>query len=233
MGCRPRRLSHVVPAYAAAVVVLVLLLGTGAQAATGGTFLLGRSNTAGGTSAVSSDGSAVTLRATNTGGGSAAAFAVRPGVAPFRVSSPVTVPRLSADRLDGLDSSAFEQVRTGRLSLDADGATQRQLLALPGYGALTVACSASPQQAELRLAPGGSGRLDVVTQRTVTSPDGLSSGVTATTLAGGGALLGVAAGAPAAGRFVVQLARSGAAVTTVTVSLTDDGDSCLALAQAL
>jgi hypothetical protein len=55
---------------------------------------------------------------TNTGGGSAGGFFVNAGVAPFSVNSNTKVANLNADRLDGLDSTAF--LTAGTKATDAD-----------------------------------------------------------------------------------------------------------------
>ena len=55
---------------------------------------------------------------TNTGGGTAAAFVANAGVAPFTVNSSTKVANLNADRLDGLDSTAF--LTAGTKAADAD-----------------------------------------------------------------------------------------------------------------
>ncbi len=96
------------------VSLFVALAGTG-YAATGGTFILGRSNTATTPSSLSApiDGKALQLTNTSTGGSaSALGLNVAPGHAPFTVNSATRVGNLNADRLDGLDSASF--LRTNR-----------------------------------------------------------------------------------------------------------------------
>ena len=84
------------PASFAIGAVTALVLGSGtAYAATGGNFLLGKSNKAGATTSL-----------TNTTG-TALALTSKSGTAPLRVSNGVKVTNLNADRLDGLDSSSF------------------------------------------------------------------------------------------------------------------------------
>src|SRR5205823_3773968 len=54
-----------------------------------------------------------TLRLTNTSGHPAAKFNVLRSKPPFAVNSRITVRMLSADFLDGLDSTAFQRLVTG------------------------------------------------------------------------------------------------------------------------
>ena len=89
---------------------LVVGLCTTGYAATGGNFILGKSNTADKTTKLTSTtptGAAVAV--TNSGPGRAASFTVNPGVPPFSVNSNIKVGKLNADLLDGLDSSDFVQ----------------------------------------------------------------------------------------------------------------------------
>lgn len=98
-------------------VVVALVLGSGtAFAATGGSFILGKSNKAG----------AIT-KLTNPKG-TALALNSRAGAPPLRVNRPVKVPNLNADRLDGLDQSAFARAAgavgaydVGAQAMDEDG----------------------------------------------------------------------------------------------------------------
>lgn len=84
------------PAVFAAGAVTALVLGSGtAFAATGGTFILGKSNTA---------KSATTLKNPK---GTPLRLISKAGTPSFRVSSKTKVPRLNADRLDGLSSGSF------------------------------------------------------------------------------------------------------------------------------
>lgn len=94
------------PAFVAgAVVALVLGSGT-AFAATGGKFILGRSNSA-----------TTVTKLTNTRG-TALALGAKSGRPALTVSNSTKIPNLNADRLDGLDSSAFARTsgRTGYFS---------------------------------------------------------------------------------------------------------------------
>jgi hypothetical protein len=87
--------------------LFVALAGTGV-AATGGTFILGRSNSADQTTELSSNVAAgPTLSLVNTGGKPAARFRTISGVRPFSVDQSARVPNLNADLLDGRDSTYF------------------------------------------------------------------------------------------------------------------------------
>src|SRR5437870_5762797 len=78
----------------------------GIGAATGGNFLLGKSNSAGApTSLTSTTAAGSTLKLTNTGGKPAASFTGGTGAAPFTVNSTKNVAKLNADLLDGIDST--------------------------------------------------------------------------------------------------------------------------------
>jgi len=98
-----RRPSH---ATVVAYVALFFAMTGTAAAATGGTFVLGRSNAETSTATVSnSRGTPLSLKASS-------------GHAPLSVNSSVRVPRLNADLLDGLHSSAF--LRAEGKATDAD-----------------------------------------------------------------------------------------------------------------
>ncbi|HWL37101.1 MAG TPA: hypothetical protein VNQ77_13005 [Frankiaceae bacterium] len=82
--------------------LIVLVGGTGvATAATGGTFLLGRSNSAGARTGL-----------TNTAGTPLSLYA-KTGYPPLAVNSEVKVSKLNADRIDGLDSASLQRRVTG------------------------------------------------------------------------------------------------------------------------
>jgi hypothetical protein len=92
---RPHRPSH---ATVVAYLALVLTVGGGtAYAATGGTFVLGKSNVASTTTAL-----------TRTTVGAPLSLVAKAGSAPLAVNSTVKVGRLNADLLDGKDSTTFQ-----------------------------------------------------------------------------------------------------------------------------
>lgn len=115
--------------------LIALVGGTGAAtAATGGTFLLGRSNTASARTGL-----------TNTAGTPLSLYA-KTGYPPLAVNSEVKVSKLNADRLDGLDSASLQRRVTGTC---AGGAVS----AVGATGAVT--CAALPKKFSVE-APWGS-----------------------------------------------------------------------------
>jgi hypothetical protein len=105
----------------AAGAVMALVLGSGtAYAATGGTFILGKANTAGTTTALSNaKGTALTLNS-------------KSGTPSLKVNRTTKVPNLNADLVDGINSSslALTSGRTGVVTapgswvdLDGDGSS--------------------------------------------------------------------------------------------------------------
>jgi hypothetical protein len=111
------------PSPSMVVALLALFLAGGAgYAATGGSFILGQANTATSPSSLTApiNDRALKLTNMNTGtGASALGLNVAPGHAPFLVQSTSgKVLNLNADKLDGLDSSAF--LRTTGKAADAN-----------------------------------------------------------------------------------------------------------------
>jgi hypothetical protein len=82
-----------------AYLALFIALGGTAYAATGGTFLLGRSNQANATSSLKNTGSGAALKLT-TG---------KATTPPLAVSNGTKITHLNADELDGLSSAAFQR----------------------------------------------------------------------------------------------------------------------------
>src|SRR5436305_8917793 len=72
----------------------------------------------GGALGAQSSSASATARFVNSSTGVAANFLVQPGKAPFATNSSVKVPNLNADRLDGLDSTAF--LPAGGKAADSD-----------------------------------------------------------------------------------------------------------------
>lgn len=89
--------QHIAPIISGFVgaTVAVSLLGGAAYAATGGTFLLGKANSA-----------STTTTLTNSAG-TALALASKAGAAPLKVNSSTKVSLLNVDKLDNLDSTQF------------------------------------------------------------------------------------------------------------------------------
>jgi hypothetical protein len=98
------------PALLISIVALFLALGGAGIAATGGGFLLGKSNTADATSYLSAPvaGSALNVSNTSTTAGSTALkLNVASGHAPLAVNSATKVPFLNADQVDGKSATDF------------------------------------------------------------------------------------------------------------------------------
>ena len=102
------RLSFGRPSHATVVayVALFVALGGTSVAATGGTFVLGRSNYA------------TTVTSLSNSAGTPLSLSAKAGYAPLAVNSTKVVTRLNADLLDGLHSTAFQ--RAGSKSSDAN-----------------------------------------------------------------------------------------------------------------
>ena len=96
------------PATVIASVALFVACGGVGVAATGGSFILGQSNSANNTSALASGvTTGPTLELSNSGGKPAARFNTPSGVAPFVVNNGTKIASLNADKLDGIDSAGF------------------------------------------------------------------------------------------------------------------------------
>jgi hypothetical protein len=99
-------------AFVAGAVFAVVVGGGTAVAATGGTFILGRSNTAG------------TVTTLSNANGSALSLNSKLGTSSLRVNRTTKVPNLNADLLDSLNSSAFARTSGQTGTLDFTGALQ-------------------------------------------------------------------------------------------------------------
>jgi hypothetical protein len=104
------------PAFVAGAIFAVVVGGGTAVAATGGNFILGRSNSAG------------TVTTLSNANGSALSLNSKLGTASLRVNRTTKVPNLNSDLLDGVDSSGLARTagRTGAFDFtgsfeDADG----------------------------------------------------------------------------------------------------------------
>lgn len=98
-----------------ATIAMALMLGTAATASAavaGDPLRLGVLNSINALTRVSGATTTAILRLINTGGGSALDLRVNSGVPPMTVNSTTTVPNLSADTVDGVDSAALQRVLT-------------------------------------------------------------------------------------------------------------------------
>lgn len=120
----------------AAGAIAALVLGSGtAVAATGGNFILGKSNTAGTvTTLTNKNGPALMLRS-------------RVGTPPLRVNNGVKVPRLNADKIDGKNASAFAVA--GARSGVVTGAGEWVDIDEDGLDDMIVAFATCPRGAQL------------------------------------------------------------------------------------
>jgi hypothetical protein len=121
------------PAIVISVVSLFVALSGTAYAATGGTFVLGKANTAG----------AVT-KLTNSNG-TALSLSSKSGTAPLAVNSSTLVPKLNASLLGGLTAGQFVQGSgdsgVNGSSLPTSPTTSgKELLVVPGFGTLEANC---------------------------------------------------------------------------------------------
>ena len=102
--------SHLKFANVVSLAALFVALGGTTYAATGGNFILGKSNTASSTTALTAPVAGKGLQVTNTStgaGATALGLNVASGKPPFTVNSGTKVANLNADKLDGIDSSGF------------------------------------------------------------------------------------------------------------------------------
>jgi hypothetical protein len=104
------------PAMIVACIALLVALGGTTYAATGGNFILGKSNTASSKSTLSAPIADKALTVTNDSskaGATALGLNVAKGHPPFRVNSGAKVANLNADKLDGVDLSQLPAVHLG------------------------------------------------------------------------------------------------------------------------
>jgi hypothetical protein len=102
--------SHLTYANVMVTIVAFIVLGGVSYAATGGNFILGKSNSASSTTSLTAPVAGKGLQVTNTStgaGATALGLNVASGHAPFTVNSGTKVKGLNADTLDGKDSASF------------------------------------------------------------------------------------------------------------------------------
>ena len=100
------------PAMCVALVALVFSLGGIGYSATGGNFLIGRTNVAATPTFLAANLNGRTLQLSNTTNGADAtplSIVSHPARPPMIVDSSVKVANLNADKLDGIDSAQFTQ----------------------------------------------------------------------------------------------------------------------------
>jgi hypothetical protein len=118
--------SHLTYANVMVTILAFVVLGGMSYAATGGKFILGKSNTATSKSTLSAPIADKALTVTNNSskaGATALGLNVASGHPPFRVNSPTKVANLNADQVDGQDSaSGFGLVHLGT-NPQTDGGT--------------------------------------------------------------------------------------------------------------
>jgi hypothetical protein len=108
----PRRLRRS-PSTAISLLAVLIVLGGGGYAATGGNWILGRSNSATTPTGLTANvnGRALAINNPSTGASATAlSLAVTAGKPPLITNSNTRVTNLNSDLLDGLDSSDFAQV---------------------------------------------------------------------------------------------------------------------------
>ena len=100
------------PSLVVSITALVISLGGAGYSATGGTFILGQSNTGATQTRLITPLNGAAFRIDNTStAASATGMATDAARPPFAVTSSVKVSRLNADKLDGLDSTQFPSKR--------------------------------------------------------------------------------------------------------------------------
>ena len=143
---RQRLLSHLTYANVMVTIVAFIVLGGMSYAATGGNFILGKSNSASSKTSLSAPISdkAVQLTNTNTGAGATAlGLNVASGHPPLTVNSRTKVTNLNADKLDGIDSTGFIK-GSGRMvtiNTSIPDTGNGILFDLPGFVELGAACA--------------------------------------------------------------------------------------------
>jgi hypothetical protein len=156
---RQRLPSHLTYANVMATIAVFMGIGGTTYAATGGNFILGKSNSASSKTSLSAPISdkALQLTNTNTGAGATAlGLNVASGHAPFTVNSGTKVANLNADKLDGIDSTGFVPSsglrRVGPVSVSlAPGGAQGVTLATIGNLTIFGTCVRDDQNGQDRV----------------------------------------------------------------------------------
>jgi len=124
------------------LVVATAVAGTGV----GSLFNLGQTNTVDAQSILTGNaGAAAQFRVENTGGGPALSLLVNSGVTPLKVTSSTKVDNLNADKLDGIDSTAFlpasAVVRVGPVNVSPSSFGNSSSVATIGQLSFTGDCA--------------------------------------------------------------------------------------------
>jgi hypothetical protein len=155
---RQRLRSRLTYANVISTLALFLVLGGGTTlAATGGNFILGHANSANATTSLSAPiaGKGLQLTNTSTGAGATAlGLNVASGHAPFTVNSGTKVANLNADKLDGMDATAFvpgsKLLRVGPATLTPpDNTDNSTFIATIGHFIFGGACRIVPSGNDL------------------------------------------------------------------------------------
>jgi hypothetical protein len=136
------------PAIAISVAALVVALSGTSYAATGGTFLLGRAN------------SATALSSLSNSKGTALQLSSKPGTPPLTVSNSVQVPKLNASELGGSPAAGFMQgtgsADSGNAAITGPGEAEITGSATSSITGVCDADSATGADLEVNLVGGGS-----------------------------------------------------------------------------
>jgi hypothetical protein len=151
--------SHLKFANVVSLAALFVALGGTTYAATGGNFILGKSNSASSTTSLTAPVAGKGLQVTNTStgaGATALGLNVASGKAPFTVNSGTKVANLNADKLDGTDSSGFlSSGSVKKLSFEAATGSGEPTLATVGPYTIKGQCADLMGTTALRLIANG------------------------------------------------------------------------------
>lgn len=151
--------SHLTYANVMVTILAFIVLGGMSYAATGGNFVLGKSNTATSASSLSAPIAGKALQVTNTStgaGATALGLTTASGHAPFTVNSGTKVANLNADKLDGIDSSGFlSSGSVKKLSFEASVGPSEPVLATVGPYTIKGQCADLMGTTGLRLIANG------------------------------------------------------------------------------
>jgi hypothetical protein len=151
--------SHLTYANVMVTILAFIVLGGMSYAATGGNFILGKSNSASSTTSLTAPVAGKGLQVTNTStgaGATALGLNVASGKAPFTVNSGTKVANLNADKLDGIDSSGFlSSASVKKLSFEAAIGSGEPVLATVGPYTIKGQCADLMGTTALRLIENG------------------------------------------------------------------------------